>query len=99
MFDHHGAFSDEKARLDNFAAQLIYFSESVGYIVIYPGYRGASAKALSRARQARSYLVRVRRVKADRITITLGGLRDTLRTELYILPKSSPAPRPDPSRP
>jgi hypothetical protein len=99
VFDHYGeiAFSDEKARLDNFAAQLIYFSESVGYIVIYPGFRGSSAKALSRARQARRYLVRIRGVKADRITIIQGGRKDTLTTELYILPKSSPAPRPDPS--
>lgn len=99
VFDQYGeiAFSDEKARLDNFAAQLIYFSESVGYIVVYPKFRGSSAKALSRARRARSYLVHVRGVKADRLTIIQGGRKDRLTMELYILPKSSLAPRPDPA--
>lgn len=96
VFDRYGeiAFNDEKARLDNFSAQLNYFTDSIGYIVIYPA-RKPSANALSRAHRARNYLIRVRRVQANRIVVIQGGRRDTVTTELYILPKSSPAPRPE----
>src|SRR5687767_10925665 len=40
-FDEHGdiRFSDEKARLDNFAIQLLNQKDSVGYIVVYAGQR------------------------------------------------------------
>jgi hypothetical protein len=99
VFDQYGdiAFNDEKARLDNFAAQLEYFTDSVGYIVVYYVRRNVD-KALNRARRARTYVVRVRAVQANRVRIIQGGHRDTLTTELYILPKSSPAPRQDSGR-
>jgi hypothetical protein len=99
LFDQYGDidFRDEKARLDNFAAQLNHFSESVGYIVVYPEVQGRSAKALNRARRARTYVVHVRRVEANRIMIIQGGRRDVFTTELYILPKSSPPPRAEPA--
>jgi hypothetical protein len=99
VFDQYGdvAFDYEKPRLDNFAAQLNYFSDSVGYIIVYPGPHTSSVKALSRARRARSYLVGVRRVNANRIGIIEGGRRYTFTTELYILPRTAPTPRPEPS--
>ena len=93
VFDRYGdiSFNDEKARLDNFAAQLDYFADYVGYIVIYST-RRTSDNALNRARRARSYLVRIRGLHANRIIVIHGGHRDTITTELYLLPKSSPAP-------
>ena len=99
VFDEYGdiAFNDERARLDNFAAQVNYFVESVAYIIVYPGPKKSSAKALGRARRARNYLVSVRGVKANRIAVIEGGPRNRFTTELYILPRTAPAPRPDPS--
>ena len=95
VFDEYGdiAFNDEKARLDNFAAQLNHFTDLVGYIVTY-SVRRTSTEALNRSRRARNYLVRVRRVPADQVIVIQGGCRDGLTTELYILPRSSPLPRP-----
>jgi hypothetical protein len=95
IFDQYGdiAFNDEKARLDNFAAQLKHFSEHVGYIVFYRASRQSSAKVLNRARRARRYLVEVRGVKASRIFVVDGGRKDAFATELYILPKTTAALR------
>ena len=98
-FDEYGqiTFNTEKARLDNYAAQLNYLSDSVSYIVVYPMSEKSLAKSLRRARRARNYLVRVRGVKASRISVIQGGCRDEFTIELYILPRTLPAPRPEPS--
>ena len=99
VFDQYGdiAFNDEKPRLDNFAAQLTHFTDSVGYILIYSD-RRTSVKALNRSRRARNYLVSVRRIQANRVIVIQGACRDRLVTQLYILPSSSPSPRPESQR-
>jgi hypothetical protein len=98
-FDEYGqiTFNNEKARLDNYAAQLNYLSDSVGYIVVYPTSERSLSKSLRRARRARSYLVRVRGVKPSHISVIEGGCREAFTIELYILPRTAPAPRPEPS--
>ncbi len=98
-FDEYGqlTLNNEKARLDNYAAQLNYLSDSVGYIVVYPMSEKSLSKSLRRARRARSYLVRVRGVKPSRISVIEGGCRDAFTIELYILPRTAPAPRPEPN--
>lgn len=99
VFDEYGqmTFDNEKARLDNYAAQLNFLSDSLGYIVVYPTSEKSHLKSLRRARRARSYLVQVRRVKASRLSVIEGGCRDAFTIELYILPRTAPAPRPEPS--
>ena len=98
-FDEYGqmTFDSEKARLDNYAAQLNFLSDSLGYIVVYPTSEKSHLKSLRRARRAWSYLVHVTGVKASRLSIIEGGCRDAFKMELYILPRASPAPRPQPS--
>jgi hypothetical protein len=98
-FDEYGqmTFDSEKARLDNYAAQLNFLSDSLGYIVVYPTSEKSHLKSLRRARRAWSYLVHVTGVKASRISVIEGGCRDAFTMELYILPRTVPAPRPEPS--
>jgi hypothetical protein len=98
-FDEYGqiTFNSEKARLDNYAAQLNYSSESIGYIVVYPTSEKSQPKSLRRARRAWGYLVRIRGVKPRRISVIKGGCRDAFTIELYILPRTAPAPLPEPS--
>jgi hypothetical protein len=97
-FDEYGqmTFDSEKARLDNYAAQLNFLSDSVGYIVVYPTSGKSHLLSLRRARRARSYLVKLRGVKASRISVIEGGCRDAFTIELYILPRTTPAPHPEP---
>jgi|SRR6185503_4965898 len=99
VFDQYGDISinDENARLDNFAAQLSHLSDSVGYIIVYPSRQKSSAKALNRAGRARSYLATARDIDRNRVRVITGGRRDRFTIELYILPKTQAAPRPDPS--
>ncbi|MEK6281605.1 MAG: hypothetical protein AABN95_14720 [Acidobacteriota bacterium] len=98
VFDEYGniAFNDEKARLDNFAAQLQHFTESVGYIIVYPGLHASWAKARTRARRAKNYILRVRRIEPSRVVTIDGGRRQQFTVELYIVPKEKPAPSPEP---
>jgi len=97
-FDEYGqiTFNNEKARLDNYAAQLNHFAESTGYIVFYPASRKSLSKTQIRAQRAKSYLVQVRAVRPDRIVIIQGGCRRALTIELYLLPTTVAPPRPEP---
>src|SRR6266496_2215459 len=90
-FDEYSdlSFEDEKARLDNFA---IYLQKSEpefkGYIIVYAGQGMPSSEALTRAKRAKDYLVKVRSIEAARIVTIDGGCREKLEVELYALPKS-----------
>lgn len=97
-FDEYSniAFSDEKARLDNFALHLKDNPQFKGYIIVYAGPRSRSGQARSRAKRARDYLVKVRGIKAERIVTIDGGCRDRLEVELYALPSSMSPPTPNP---
>jgi hypothetical protein len=78
-------FSDEKARLDNFAIHLQKDEpQSKGYIVVYAGPGARSGQAQARAKRAKDYLVKVRGIEAARIVSIDGGCRDRLEVELYV---------------
>ena len=92
-------FSDEKARLDNFAIYLQKDEPTFkGYIIVYAGPRSRSGQARARAKRARDHLVKVRGIKAERIVTIDGGCRDRLEVELYALPSSMSPPTPNPYR-
>jgi len=100
-FDEYSdlSFEDEKARLDNFAIYLQRDEpEFKGYMIIYRGPRMSSAEAQARAKRAKDYLVKVRRIAATRIITIDGGCREQLEIELYALPSSISPPRPNPFR-
>ena len=93
-FDEYGniRFSDEKARLDNFAIQLLNEEGSVGYIIAYGGQKAVVAEAQLRANRARDYLINVREINPERVKAIDGGHRQDLTVELHIRPPGAPPP-------
>lgn len=98
-FDQYGnlRFSDEKARLDNFAIQLQNDPDLTGYILVYAGRKAVVAEAQLRADRARNYLIAVRHIDPARIKTIDGGYREDLTVYLRIVPTGGEPPVPDPS--
>ena len=92
-------FSDEKARLDNFAIYLQKDEPAFkGYIIVYTGRNTRSGGAQARAKRAKDYLVKARGIQAARVVTIHGGYRDQLEVELYALPAAMSPPTPNPYR-
>lgn len=90
------AFSDEKARLDNFAIYLQRDEPTFkGYVIYHSAKNAHSGNAQARAKRAKDYLVKVRGIEATRIVTIDGGGRDRLEVELYALPSSMSPPTPN----
>jgi hypothetical protein len=89
-FDEYSTlpFSDEKARLDNFAVRLLREPGMKGYIIVFPGQGMPSGAAQARAKRAKDYLVKARGVDAVRIVTIKGARREKFEVELYALPGS-----------
>jgi hypothetical protein len=87
-FDEYGDISweDEKARLDNFAIQLMNEENAQGYIVAYAGRKAYIGEAQLRANRARDYLIKVREVDPKRVTAVDGGYQLDLTVNLHIIP-------------
>src|SRR5262249_54278512 len=77
-FDQYGTlrFSDEKARLDNFAIQLTKSDEMVGYIIVYAGRKAMVAEAQTRAKRARDYLINIRKIDPRRVKAIDAGYKE-----------------------
>ena len=95
LFDEIGdvRFNDEKARLDNFAIQLQNEPGSVGYILVYPGRRSRPGDAQRRADRAKDYLVSTRGLSPTRLATLVGGQRDALTIQLWVVPAGAEPPR------
>ena len=88
-FDEYGAicWENEKARLDNFAIQLLNENPTtLGHIIVYDGQRACRGEAVARAMRAKKYLVEYRKVPADRIVWRWGGYVSEMMTTLVIHP-------------
>ena len=98
-FDEYGdiTIGSEKARLDNFAIELQFKPNTVGYIIVYGGRRSRVGIARTRAVRARNFLVEYRGVPSERLVWIDGGYREELTTELYILPRGASAPTASPT--
>lgn len=94
MFDSYGRLSlnDERARLDNFANQLIHTKNGIGYIIIYGGRRVRIGEVQRRGESAKNYLLNRRQIAAKRIVLIDGGYRDEATTELWIIPQGLTPP-------
>jgi hypothetical protein len=66
-------FSDERARLDNFAIALQGEPEMRGYIMVNPGRRARPDEVKKWARRARAYLTNKRGIDPARFVIAYGG--------------------------
>lgn len=99
-FDQYSnlSFTDEKARLDNFARHLHETEpEFKGYIVVYTGPRPGPAEARMRGERAKNHLVKARSIDATRVVVIDGGCRAQFAVELYAIPplKSPTVPKED----
>lgn len=91
------SFEDEKVDLDNFARALKRAPGWEGYIVAYAGRHASAGEAQQRAKRAKTYVVRVRRVNSRRIFTIDGGYRDNSQLELFLIPPQGPKPVPLPT--
>lgn len=93
-FDEYGdiRFAEEKARLDNFAIQLLNDENAIGHIIVYAGRKATAAEAQVRANRARDYLISVRKVTPERLKAVDGGYREDLTIQLYITPPDAEPP-------
>jgi hypothetical protein len=109
LFDRYQQIceEDEKARLDNFAIQLMYETEAKAYIIFYSGrcystcsldyprhrpHAPRKGEAQQRANRIKPYLVESRGMDPDRIVVIDGGHRESWEAELWIVPKGAPEP-------
>jgi hypothetical protein len=90
-------WSDERARLDNFAIEVRNWPESVGYLLGYGGRRSQRGEALRRLERAKRYLVTAGGVPAERVLIVDGGHREDLTVELWVSPKDAWPPQAAPT--
>ena len=97
-FDAYGdiQWEDEKARLDNFAIQIINSPDARASIMTSAGnptYRGETQYLLQRAK---NYLVKVRQIDPARLILIDGGYRSELTTTLRLVYNDESVPSPDP---
>jgi hypothetical protein len=85
---------DEKARLDLFAIEMQNEPGARGYILGYGGRKAKPGEGQRRADRARDYLVNTRGIEATRVVVVDGGLGETGRTELWVVPPGATPPRP-----
>jgi len=88
---------DELARLDYFTNELLSDADARGYLIVYGGRCGRRNEAQARAARMKFYLVRNRGLDAKRIVTLIGGYREELTTEMWVLRRGEPAPVPTPT--
>lgn len=93
--DEYGdiGWGDERARLDNYAIELLNDPEAVGYLIGYGGRRSRRGEALRRIERAKKYLTAVRAVPAGRVVTIDGSYRESLTLELWVSRKGAQPPQ------
>jgi len=92
--DEYGAVNceDEMARLDNYAVELQSDASAQAVAIVYGGRRGTRRDEVrSRMAYVRHYLAVNRGIDRGRIKVFNGGFRESLATELYIIPAGADA--------
>jgi hypothetical protein len=87
-FDAYGdiPLEDEKARLDNFAFQLMTWKESGGAILAFAGRKTYENEAAERLKRAKDYLVKVRKIDPNRLTTIDSGYREEFQMYFWVVP-------------
>lgn len=109
-FDSFGNITceDEWARLDSLAVELQNSPDVRAYIIYYGGrhYRFYNkphirlprrGEAEARAARIKPYLVNVRGINAERVTMINGGFREEWSADIYVLPPETQAVPPSPT--
>lgn len=84
------AWADEKARLDNFAIQLMNNPNDIGYLYVQAGRLSCKGEVQARAARAKSYLMKVRRVEWNRVAWLDIGFGDQFLVQLALVPRGKP---------
>lgn len=79
-------FSEERLRLEQFAAALHNEPGSQGYIIVYDATGTRKSSVRERGERATKYLIKERGIPQTRIVIVNGGRRDKRSVELFITP-------------
>jgi hypothetical protein len=93
-FDEYGAINceDEMARLDNYAIELQNVPTARAVVIVYGGRRGTRRDEVrARMAYAKYYLTAFRAIDRGRILVFNGGFRESLTTELYVVPAGADA--------
>jgi hypothetical protein len=88
---------DMSAYLDDFASQLAAEDTLVGYIITYAGKVSTKGEAKAVAERARRYLIDRRNITPEKIVPIDGGFRAATEVELYLVPRTMPAPTATPT--
>ena len=87
--DKYGNISweDEKARLDNFAIQLMNDPNLIGYYYVTVGKKSCRGEAQARAQRAKNYMTNVRHVDWARIIWRDIGYGDDFQVSIWLSPR------------
>jgi hypothetical protein len=87
--DRYGYISweDEKARLDNFAIQLMNDPDQIGYMYVQVGKVSCKGEAQARAVRAKKYMREVRGAPRDRIIWRDIGYADGFEVSFWMAPR------------
>lgn len=91
-FDERLLITDIKARLDNFAIELLNAPEAKGLVVFYAARHKFPGWVGRRAYSCHEYLIDVRGLGASRVSMINGGLGGETRFELWLVPAGAAAP-------
>lgn len=87
-FDVYGygdiAASDEIARLDNLATQMLKDPEQVAYIFVYAGARPCPGETQAKMSFVKKHFVKTRGIKPERVILQDGGYREESTVELWL---------------
>jgi len=96
LFEQYGKidWADERARLDNFAIQLMNDERLIGYIIVFDAKGGCPGEAQARAIRAKKYLMEVRAVPWNRVIWRRDGYLDGVSTILQPVVRNVNLPYP-----
>jgi hypothetical protein len=88
-FDSYGRISweNEKARLDNFAVQLMMKPDLIGYFLVRVGKQSCRDKAQAHALRAKHYLMNVRNIPWNRVMWRDTGFGEDFQVTIWLAPR------------
>jgi hypothetical protein len=84
------AWQDEKARLDNFAIQLMNNPNNIGYLYVRAGRLSCKGEAQARAVRAKNYMTKVRHSDSNQIIWRDIGYGDEFEVSIWLAPRGKP---------
>ena len=86
----HISWENEKARLDNFAIQLMNQPNTIGYLYVRAGSVSCKGEAQAHAVRAKNYMTKVRNADWNRIIWRDIGYGDEFEVSIWLAPPGKP---------